>query len=105
MLGSLYLWLSREHGSKQPNQGCVCRMSIPALALRLPLLETFHTTNFCKCMHAFRAEGVTLSKKAGDLESSQRKLRSNLRDTEAERDRLQVCCFLLLHTELQALMH
>lgn len=35
-----------------------------------------------------RAEGDALSRKAGDLETTVRKLRSSLRDVEAERDKL-----------------
>ena len=51
---------------------------------------------FCIMLRSCRAEGVKLSKKAGDLDSSQRKLRSLLRDTETERDRLQVRALLML---------
>ncbi len=37
-----------------------------------------------------RAEGEALSRKAGDLEATCRKLRSTNKELEADRDRLQV---------------
>ncbi|KAF5832649.1 hypothetical protein DUNSADRAFT_11394 [Dunaliella salina] len=46
-------------------------------------------TELQQTIDGLKAEGITLSKRAGDLEASQRKLRSTLRDVEGERDRLQ----------------
>jgi hypothetical protein len=52
--------------------------------------QCIHSCNLDYVVLGCRSEGDTLSRKAGDLEATVRKLRSSVKDLETERDKLQV---------------